>query len=111
MSQLQSSPVVARFTNAPALFKFPYWTAPGALWLEPLCLYACGIDPMATVVDPPCLEWRLSHEALLLARRLLAVAAHRVARSRHHRSIYEQVDNREKKTKSGADYWSINPKG
>ena len=24
---------------------------------------------------------------------------------------YEQVDNREKKTKSGADFWSINPKG
>ena len=24
---------------------------------------------------------------------------------------FEQVDNREKKTKSGADFWSINPKG
>ncbi len=24
---------------------------------------------------------------------------------------YEQVDNREKKTKSGTDFWSINPKG
>ena len=40
-----------------------------------------------------------------------SLSPHIVAARSGHRADFEQVDNREKKTKSGQDFWSINPKG
>jgi glutathione S-transferase len=40
-----------------------------------------------------------------------SLSPHIVSREAGISLDFEQVDNREKKTKSGKDYWSINPKG
>lgn len=40
-----------------------------------------------------------------------SLSPHIVSREAGIALDFEQVDNREKKTKSGKDYWSINPKG
>jgi glutathione S-transferase len=53
----------------------------------------------------------IAYETLLCARRLLALTAHRRAREAGIDLNLEQVDNREKKTKNGQDFWRINPKG
>ena len=47
----------------------------------------------------------------LCLSRTCSLSPHIVSREAGIPLEYEQVDNREKKTKSGADFWSINPKG
>jgi glutathione S-transferase len=72
-------------------------------------LYACGIAAMATAPSGGRREVHVMK--LYYAPGACSLSPHIVSREAGIPLEYEQVDNREKKTKSGTDFWSINPKG
>src|SRR3984957_1729282 len=72
-------------------------------------LYACGIDTMETA--PSRGAWEVRVMKLYFSPGACSLSPHIVSREAGIPLEYEQVDNREKKTKSGVDFWSINPKG
>jgi glutathione S-transferase len=72
-------------------------------------LYACDIEAMETASSRGPKEVYVMK--LYYSPGACSLSPHIVSREAGIPLEYEQVDNREKKTKSGADFWTINPKG
>src|SRR6204780_2079521 len=83
--------------------------AAGALWHAPRCSICCGIHTMETAPSRGPREVHVMK--LYFSPGACSLSPHIVSREAGIPLEYEQVDNREKKTKSGVDFWTINAKG
>src|ERR1700689_4542469 len=72
-------------------------------------LYACDIEAMETASSRGPKEVHVMK--LYYSPGACSLSPHIVSREAGINLELEQVDNREKKTKSGKDFWGINPKG
>src|SRR6202163_1291939 len=76
---------------------------------SPRALFARGIY---TIENAPSRgAWEVRVMKLYFSPGACSLSPHIVSREAGIPLEYEQVDNREKKTKSGVDFWAINPKG